>query len=245
MYKGLKTVRLIPLVGLAAYSSVSSPILNEGKRNFYEDDKEVVPVPGTVVPSSGTEIESLGPNKLVDGVSIRSSSAIESFFGNIRQNLLKGTDYLQERLNEGYAKYNTTERRVSNQLSELHEKSEDLLPNSIYVVIAVLSGNIFARQRNILAKATFPVVLGVASFKYFLPQTFSNVKDFIWSVEKQKIPAVASQQEYALSKASEFAHKIEETSASSQRRVHNGVSYLKRSISDITGLNIDEEVSKK
>lgn len=234
-------------VPVAAAGIVLSPstISNEPKRRFYEDESSVVPVPGTVTPAAGTEVEALGPTKLVDGTSVRTSQSLESFFASSRSALSRWYTGAQAYINDGYTKYYETERRVTSTVSDLHHKQEDLLPNGIYVVIAALSGNILARQRGIVAKAVYPVALGLASFKYFLPQTFANTTGFAWTLEKRFIPQVADTQEQSLKKADELLHKLEATSASSQQKVQSSVQSLRQKIADVTGLNLDGEVSKK
>ncbi|KAK6198776.1 apolipo protein O-domain-containing protein [Scheffersomyces amazonensis] len=243
--KGLIKVG-IPVFTVSSIISMSNgQIKNEPKRKFYEDEVDVVPRPGTVVPASGTELEALGPNKIVDGISVRSPTAIESFFKSGRGITTDIYFKIQNYINQGYVKYNETERKVTNSVSELHNKSEDLLPNSIYIVIATLSGNIAARQRGIFAKITFPVVLGLASFKYFLPETFNNTRIFAWKLEKQNLPQIAEQQEFVYNKAGELVDTIEKTSDSSIKSVESSYQSIRKSIADVTGLNIDEEVSKK
>ncbi|KAK6454071.1 apolipo protein O-domain-containing protein [Scheffersomyces xylosifermentans] len=236
----------MPFLGAGAVVvGVQSPVRNEPKRRFYEDEVDVVPVPGTVTPAAGTELEALGPNRLIDGISVRSPSSVESLFKSIREFTFGAYTSLQQSLDKGYNKYHETERQVATTVGDLHYKAEDLLPNSIYIVIATLSGNIAARQRGLLAKATFPVVLGLASFKYFLPQTFSNTTSFIWKLEKTKLPQLAQQQENVYNKTGELVQKIEETSESSRKSIESGVQSLRKSIADVTGLNVDEDVSKK
>ena len=215
------------------------------QRKFYEDEKDVVPIPGTVTPAAGTELEILGPNRLIDGISVRSPNAVESFFRSTRESTYNIYQQCQAYVDQGFSKYNHTERQVTNTVSELHHRTEDLLPNSIYIVIAALSGNIAARQRGFVAKATFPVILGLASFKYFLPKTFENTTGFVWKLEKQNLPLIAHQQEFAYTKAGDLVKTIESTSEKSKKSLENRVNGLRKSIADITGLNIDEEVSKK
>lgn len=224
---------------------ISSPILNESKRRFYEDENDVVPVPGTVTPSSGTELEMLGPNRLVDGISVRSTKSLESFFGSARGVVVDAFNCTQNYLNQGYTRYYETERLVADTVSGLHSRHEDLLPNAIYIAVAALSGNIIARQRGALSKVFFPVALGVASFRYFLPQTFSNTAGLVWQLEQRSLPQVAQQQEAAATKAGELVKLLEESTVAGLRRLHEGVQSLRKSVADVTGLNIDEEVSKK
>lgn len=225
--------------------SNSSVIMNESKRNFYEDESNIVPIPGTVTPAAGTELAALGNNRLVDGISVRSPSSLEAIFKSGRQSLVGAYDSIQKYVNSGYVKYCEKERLITTTASSLHSKSEDLLPNSIYIVVATLSGNIIARQRGIVSKVFFPVTLGIASFKYFLPQTFSNSTQFVWNLEQRFLPQLAQTQKASLEGADKLIHKIEETSDASQKSVSNSIQSLRKSIADVTGLNIDAEVSKK
>lgn len=234
-----------PLSAVGAFLVSSSQIKNELRRKFYEDESEVVPVPGTVTPAPGTEIEALGPNRLVDGISVRTTESLESYFRVLRESVVQGVTLIQSYINQGYTQYNRTEKQVTDTMTELHYKPEDLLPNSIYIFIATMSGNIMARQRGLLAKASFPVILGLASFRYFLPQTFANVKGFVWNLEQQNLPDLAENQQLAYQKADEFVQKVETSSRRNQQRLNDGVESVRKSIANITGLNIDDEVSKK
>ncbi|EAZ63837.2 hypothetical protein PICST_37814 [Scheffersomyces stipitis CBS 6054] len=235
----------IPVLASSGIIISSSPVKNEPKRRFYEDETDVVPVPGTVTPAAGTELEALGSNRLIDGISVRSPEAVESVFKSARETSQNVLAQVQSYVNDGYSKYYETERHVTSTVGELHAKSEDLLPNSIYIVIATLSANIAARQRGIIAKATFPVAFGLAAFKYFLPQTFANTTGFLWKLEKNNLPQIAQQQEYVFNKTGELVQKIEQTSESSKKSIESSIHSLKHSIADVTGLNINEEVSKK
>ena len=134
---------------------------------------------------------------------------------------------------------------MTGKLLELHDKKEDLFPNSIYIAIAALSGTVFARQRGILAKATFPVVFGLVGFRYFLPETFSRSAGFAWKLEKENLPQVASQHAAAITKTQELAQSLEQTAVAGQESAYSGVETLKNTIAKWSGLNLDEEVSKK
>lgn len=244
---GLRSIRYVsPLVAGSIVYGMQTPLYNDGpKRKFYEDDNEVVPIPGTTVAAAGTEIEILGPNKLIDGISVRTTSGLESFFKTIRETAYGWYQSSEGVIDDQLNSYYSTERNVTNTVSSWHDKSEELLPNSIYILIATLTGNIAARQRGPLAKLTFPVIFGLASFKYFLPNTFSNTTGWLWQLEKAKLPEIAEQQELVLAKADATISKIEKSAESSNKYVQSKVQSLRKSVADITGLNIDEEVSKK
>lgn len=233
------------LATTAAVLSSRSVLSCEPKRSFYEDEKDVVPLPGTIIPSTDAEVEILGPRLVVNGVTVRSASALESALRSVRESLYGAYTSTQEYLNDGKAKIYEAERKVTGTVSSLHNKREDLLPNAIYIVIGGLSGTILARRRGILARAFLPVAFGLASFKYFLPETFANTTGFAWKVEQRTVPELANSQVRAMEKAGDFVNLVEQSAKSGQEKVHAGVETLRRQISVVTGLNIDEEVSKK
>lgn len=243
------------IVGLSAVSMSAlnaTPILNEStsssstRRRFYEDESNIVPIPGTVTAAPATELEGvLGANRLIDGISVRSPSQLESFFKSSRESLFSLYNCSLSYLDAGYAKYHNTEKKLTTTVSDLHAKQEDLLPNGIYVIIATLLGNIFARQRGVVAKLTFPVIFGLASFKYFLPETFSRSLNFTWRLEQQHLPQLAETQVSALENTQSLVSLLEKTTTTSQLKVQEGVNSFRRSIANVTGLNLDEEVSKK
>ncbi|KAI5954775.1 hypothetical protein KGF57_003798 [Candida theae] len=227
--------------------SKSSIIKNDSSssRKFYEDDAEVVPLPGTIVPAPASEVKTLGENRLVDGISVRSTDSTENFFKNAREFTSARASDLSNWVNKNYTKFNDTERLITSTVSDLHHKKEDLLPNGIYVIVAALAGTIAARPRGVIAKLTFPVITGLAAFKYFLPVTFDNTREFTWRLEQKNVPQVAQQQANAYQNVVGLARSIEEGAERNVRRAESGAHSLKKSIANITGLNLDEEVSKK
>lgn len=220
------------------------PLLCETKRRFYDDENAVNPVPGTVTKSAGTELEAMGPSKLVDGASVRTSSTLESAIKSTRLFAAQSAENISSYVDEAYAKYHSAEKSITSTASKLHDRSEDLLPNSIYIVVATLSGNIAARQRGILAKMTFPVVFGLAAFRYFLPQTFSNTAFFAWKLEQENLPQIAKQQLAAVDSAVGMVNSVERKTKDGQTYIGNSVESLKKSIADVTGVDIDADARK-
>ena len=235
----------IPVATAAAVLLNKESVRNDSRRKFYEDESEVVPVPGTVEPAQESEVEILGPNRLIDGVSVRSPRPIEKFFKSARESVSDVVSSVQSEVNSGYTKLNQSEQAIASTVSKLHNKSEDLLPNSLYIAIATLSGTIIGRQRSIIGKVLYPLVLGTVSFRYFLPQTFKNTTGFIWDLEQKNLPQLAQSQQLALQKADELATQVEQSSESSKQYLQKTTSDLRKSLADIAGLNIDEDVTKK
>lgn len=75
-------------------------------------------------------------------------------------------------------------------LAPPRESGEKLMPGVIYVLVAAMAGSIFTRNRNILLRATAPVVLGIGAGSVVLPITMGNVANLAWRYE-QRFPAVA------------------------------------------------------
>lgn len=67
---------------------------------------------------------------------------------------------------------------------------EKLMPGTLYVLVAAMTGSIISRRRNILLRGTIPVAVGVGAAWLVLPVTMRNVSDLIWTYEK-RFPVVA------------------------------------------------------
>ncbi|CAH6722212.1 MICOS subunit Mic26p [[Candida] jaroonii] len=198
-------------------------------RNFYEDE-EIKPVEG---------------QKIVNGVLVDSPQSVQSVFKSVRQSIYNVYSSSVDYVNSGYDKYHKTERSVTTTVSELHDKNEDLVPNGIYVIVGALSGTVMSRQRGILSKITFPVIMGLVSFKYFLPQTFNSTKNFVWKLEKKTVPEIAHQQENLYNKSSQLIDTIETTADKSSQSISSSIDSLRTNIKKYTGLNLDDEATKK
>lgn len=70
------------------------------------------------------------------------------------------------------------------------QSGERLMPGSLYVLVAAMTGSIVSRNRNILLRATVPLVVGIGAGWVVLPVTMRNVADLVWKYE-QRFPAVA------------------------------------------------------
>lgn len=240
------TIRVaIPVATVAGILANKTMVQNETKRRFYEDESQITPVPGTVIPALGTELEILGPNRIIDGISVRSPPSVENGFKTIRESVSSTYDSIRNDVNQGYTKINQTEKAVTKTVGDLHSRSEDLLPSSIYIVIAGLSGSIAAHRRGIIARVLLPIITGSIAFKYFLPKTFDNTTGFLWEAEKKNLPQLAASQERLVKEADDFAVQTEQTAVKSKQYVEHKSAVLRKSFADMTGLNIDEEVSKK
>lgn len=67
---------------------------------------------------------------------------------------------------------------------------EKLMPGTLYVLVAAMTGSIVSRNRNILLRATVPLAVGIGAGWVVLPITMRNVSDLLWKYE-QRFPAIA------------------------------------------------------
>lgn len=234
---------LAAAAGTAAYILVqSSPVMNESKRRFYAETTNVNTVPGN---AAQEETEILGPRTVVNGMTVRLSAGIENVFGYAREGLLNTWNTIESYVNDSKNTIYDTERQVSSTVRSLHHRSEDLLPSSIYIAIAALTGQIFTRNRNIVARAIVPIGFGLGAFKYFLPQTFAHTASFVWKAEQKALPGLASSQGAAVAQAEKLVETLENTAVKGQETYHNSVEALRTKVIKFTGLNLNEEVTDK
>ncbi|KAF3986207.1 hypothetical protein FT663_04985 [Candidozyma haemuli var. vulneris] len=233
------------LVGLSAALAARPVALNDTgkKRAFYEDERSTYPKPGTITPAETPE--NLGQSYVLEGVTVRTTGVVQSAIQSVRESVTGTFACAESWLNSTKSRYIESERSVTDTFSSLHDKKEDLLPNGIYIAVAALSGNIFARNRGVVARFFAPTILGLASFRYFLPHTFSNTVGLLWSVEKRTLPEVAQHQVSAYNKAESWVKDVEKSAVSGQEKVSSGIDSARRKLASATGLNLDEDVSKK
>ncbi|KAH8764477.1 mitochondrial protein-like protein [Hyaloscypha finlandica] len=70
------------------------------------------------------------------------------------------------------------------------QSGEKLMPGSLYVLVAAMTGSIVSRNRNIFLRATVPLAVGIGAGWVVLPVTMRNVSDLLWKYE-QRFPAIA------------------------------------------------------
>lgn len=75
-------------------------------------------------------------------------------------------------------------------LAPPRESGEKLIPGSLYVLVAAMTGSIVARNRNIVLRASLPLAVGVGAGWVVLPITMRNISDLLWKYE-ERFPAIA------------------------------------------------------
>ncbi|OUM51002.1 hypothetical protein BVG19_g83 [[Candida] boidinii] len=209
------------------------------KRQFYNDNSKEEAATGTI----GGELNS--ESKLIEGQSVQSPPFLESQLKGARELLVEYLKAAENNYSEASQQYFEAERKITDTLSSLHDKREKLFPDSLYVVAGTLAGSIFARRRNILVRATLPIAFGLVSFKYFLPSTFENTFGFIWSLEQKNAPALAETQIQLVQKTDDLLRETEKLTNDSTDSILGAIQKSKKYIAEMTGLNIDQEISEK
>jgi organizing structure protein 2 len=75
-------------------------------------------------------------------------------------------------------------------LAPAPQSGEKLMPGSIYVLVAAMTGSIISRNRNILLRGFVPLAVGIGAGWVVLPVTMRNVSELLWKYE-EKFPAIA------------------------------------------------------
>lgn len=226
----------------ACILSKTSPLLNDSKRNFYSDSTVVDVIPG---PVTNEDSQLLGPSTVISGMKIRLSPLVENAFRAVRTQV---DNIWNNILNYVYGHRNTLfekERQISDTVKSLQDPSEDLEINSIYVVSAVVMGQIMARPSNLLVRMFLPLGLGMGTFKFLMPHTFSKAADFFWQAEKKALPGLASTQHTAVEQAEKFARTLEQTVVKGQTKYHDGVKNLRSKVGEFAGFSLSEDVTDK
>lgn len=213
-------------------------------RSFYEDEEHLTPLPGTTQPATKQELDSLSP-RLVNGASVRSPSFLQSKIESIRTFFNQTWISTEGKLDQLTTSYHTKEQHFSTTIAKLHDRDEDLLPGSIYIAIAALTGSIITRRSNIVFRGIAPVILGTLAFKFALPITFKNSTSFLHKIEHENLPQITNKQDELVGKVESLVTKSEEEYKKGVSKFDTGVEDLKRAIKKYGGLNVDEVVTKK
>lgn len=182
--------------------------INMVSRNFYEDDRLIETKPGENVQMSSEfkEKESAHGNiSFVTGMGIRTTASLEQGFHKVRQQLNHYTSLYS-------AEFSTQLSSLTNEFDNIKREvtgmiKEPLLPSSIYVLTATLTGSIFSSRRTVPVRLASPIFFGGIAFRYFLPYTFKAVEDKLLASEKKHFPGVFSLQEEYAKKISDFKER--------------------------------------
>lgn len=213
-------------------------------RNFYSDDQGVTPVPGTVIAATDAQIESLGPNKLVNGSSIRSPSFIEAPLASIRTTLNSWINITETKIDTLTTNFHTQEQHFASTTANLYNHEEDLLTSGVYILIAGFTGTIITRRSNLFLKGVVPTALAFITFKLTLPKTFSNTADYTYKLEQANAPGLVKGQDKLVSNVNALINQTEIQTKQVETAATSKYQSLKNSFKKFTGLKIDDDVTK-
>lgn len=229
----------------------------DSKKSIYDDDDSIALAPAPGLTSTSSEKEADKPSELetiekelslkrgnIDGIKIYTSDFLEKTVETSRKFLAENIDKADDKLNTTFQKYLQVEDSVSSTVVGLKSSHEDMLPATIYILVGTLTGSILARRRNILLRIASPVVLGLASFAYFLPETFNNTRAFAWKYEK-KLPAVADAHIKTLEAVEEAKKATQNAAEVSEASLVSAVHTIRNTVADLTGLQLPEDPKKK
>jgi organizing structure protein 2 len=140
-----------------------------------------------------------------------------------------------EKLDDAFSQYLSYEHSVTRTIAKLappKDSPEKVLPGAIYVAVATMAGGIIARRRIWPVRVLTPVVVGVASAWYFIPQTTQNVAELLWEWEK-KVPRVAETHQQVRQSIEEAVRKTYETTVETRKKVDEVVHNVRKSAEDL------------
>ncbi|KAG7705967.1 hypothetical protein KL950_003543 [Ogataea haglerorum] len=210
----------------------------ETKRKFYEAATENT-IPGLPLEPLKPETSKVGQNR---------DSKVEFLEENIKRARLQLIQYLglaKDKYIQQSEQYYKVERQVTDTLSSLHDKREELFPNSLYVLTGFLTGVVFTRRSNILVRSTVPLLCGVAAFRFFLPSTFSNVICWFDNYERKHQPELWSSQKDLFNKASKMIDQADKLATETVSVMGKYLDETKRMVGTYAGLNVEQKVTEK
>ncbi|KAF2730257.1 hypothetical protein EJ04DRAFT_515387 [Polyplosphaeria fusca] len=113
--------------------------------------------------------------------------------GHVRMALYKQAARGEDAINSALTETLRLEHSFTSTIRSLappKESGEKVLPGALYVLVASMAGSIMTRNRNVLLRASVPVVIGLGTAYAVLPLTMTNVGDLAWTYEK-RFPALA------------------------------------------------------
>lgn len=130
--------------------------------------------------------------------------------------------------------------RFLDRLKSLKSPNESLTPGVLYVGIAALTGSILARNRFIGTRLLLPPALFILSARHFLPETSSNISNYLGSLEDHYVPGFAEKHDIAKAHSTMTRERVKEWTADSRSKVHKGAENSVEKLQNLTGLKLKE-----
>jgi len=176
------SIALFPKTNIFA----ESPEGHESKKPIY-DDYEITPAaPAKDFPSSAPETTS-------KSASPTSTDRLAARIGKTRVFLHAHIAATENKVNEIMDSVFHLESSFTSTIASLApppQSGEKLMPGSICILVAAMTGSIVSRNRNIVLRAAVPLAVGIGAGWVVLPITMRNVSDLLWKYEK-RFPVIA------------------------------------------------------
>lgn len=159
----------------------------QAKKPIYDDYEASPAPPTTTIPSSGSTETRKKPS------SPTPTDRLAAQIGKTRIFLHAHVAAVENKVNEFMDSALHLEESFTSTVASLApppQSGEKLMPGSLYVLVAAMTGSIVTRNRNILLRATVPLAVGIGAGWVVLPITMRNVADLLWKYE-QRFPAIA------------------------------------------------------
>lgn len=128
--------------------------------------------------------------------------------------------------------------RFTDKVNSLIPEDEALNPGALWVVVATLSGSIFARNRNILLRLALPPAIFFTALPTFLPKLSENLSNEISGQTLRIAPELHAQVAELRKSVRDSTASVRETYGSSVATVKTHVLSGVESIEDKTGLQL-------
>lgn len=217
----------------------------------YDDEVPKIqnPLPGTVVPAKDvdnaiTKTEAKIDKALdvhvtkVSGFNIQVPEGLSKYVHSARDTFNDVSAKVEKKSSELFSRYIEGERGVAQTVAGLRSPNEDVLPNTIYILIGGLTGSIFARRSNVFVRGVAPLVFGAGAFAYFMPETFANTRAFAWREEKQHLPHLAEAHAAADQQVTELKKSAIEAANKGESRLRAGINKGRKVFKDWTGVSL-------
>ncbi|RKF61395.1 MICOS subunit MIC26 [Erysiphe neolycopersici] len=179
------------LAGSFLYPSTTlkaeSPERQWSKKPIYDENENV---------STSTSLEgSISENTEIFQKSkkLTATDRLAVEIGKARLHLYTHVSSFEEKVNKFMESAFNLEESFTSTIASLApnpQSGEKLIPGSLYVIVAAMTGSIIARRSNILVRGTLPLVAGITAGWNLLPVTSQNISNLIWKYE-QKFPVIA------------------------------------------------------
>ncbi|KAG9237604.1 mitochondrial protein-like protein [Amylocarpus encephaloides] len=180
-------VALFPKTTLHA----ESPKVPESRKPIYDDYEDIPAAPSKInPPPTGSMIPSPTPSK---SSSPTPTDRLAVQIGKTRMFIYAHVLAAENKVNQVMDSALNLESSFTSTIASLApspKSGEKLMPGSIYVLVAAMTGSIISRNRNIVLRVALPLAVGVGAGWVVLPVTMRNISDLVWKYE-QRFPVVA------------------------------------------------------